>query len=60
MTDQEMQDQIRQLENRVAVLALENSQLKDNMTKMVEQLRKDLKLLQSDLERKTNQFYFKP
>lgn len=49
MTDQEIKQWIKLLENRIAKLETENAQL-----------RKDLKLLQSDLERKTNQFYFKP
>ena len=51
-----LDNQLIDLRKKVDFLENENS----NLRLQVKDLKMDLKMLQSDLERKTNQFYFKP
>ena len=51
-----LDNQLIDLRKKVDFLENENSSLR----LQVKDLKMDLKMLQSDLERKTNQFYFKP
>lgn len=51
-----LDNQLIDLRKKVQFLDNENNSLR----LQVNDLKMDLKMLQSDLERKTNQFYFKP